>query len=141
MVNDVQFDDSWRILSQAYEQIYRKNASSLSFEELYRNAYTLVLTKNGERLYKNMQTVVAEHLQEVTQSQIWPLCSASNTASVSDGRIQNEHSLQFLRILKEAWEDHHLCMSMMSDVLMYMVTINPNHPLLNLTGPGLRKAS
>lgn len=27
---------------------------------------------------------------------------------------------KFLRALKDAWEDHHLCMGMTTDVLMYM---------------------
>ncbi len=31
-----QFDDAWTKLSTAIKEIYRKNASILSFEELYR---------------------------------------------------------------------------------------------------------
>lgn len=29
---------------------------------------------------------------------------------------------KFLTVLKEAWEDHQLCMQMITDVLMYMVS-------------------
>jgi hypothetical protein len=29
-------EDSWNILENAFKQIYQRNASSLSFEELYR---------------------------------------------------------------------------------------------------------
>lgn len=32
----------WELLKKAIEEIQRKNNSGLSFEELYRNAYTLV---------------------------------------------------------------------------------------------------
>lgn len=32
----------WDLLKKAIEEIQRKNNSGLSFEELYRNAYTLV---------------------------------------------------------------------------------------------------
>ncbi|KAJ3059786.1 hypothetical protein HDU98_004184, partial [Podochytrium sp. JEL0797] len=33
---DKSFDDCWAILSSAIEQIHQRNASVLSFEELYR---------------------------------------------------------------------------------------------------------
>ena len=33
------------------KEIRKKNNSGLSFEELYRNAYTMVLHKHGEKLY------------------------------------------------------------------------------------------
>ncbi|CAM9903661.1 unnamed protein product, partial [Heterosigma akashiwo] len=38
----------WSALSGAIDEIHNKNASALSFEELYRNAYNLVLHKHGE---------------------------------------------------------------------------------------------
>ena len=39
---------TWECLKEAIRQIHSHNASSLSFEELYRNAYNLVLHKYGE---------------------------------------------------------------------------------------------
>ena len=42
-----------------------QNASSLSFEELYRNAYNLVLHKHGELLYRGVCTCVQDHLNKV----------------------------------------------------------------------------
>ena len=42
----------WMALRSAIDEIHNKNASSLSFEELYRNAYNLVLHKHGELLYQ-----------------------------------------------------------------------------------------
>ena len=44
------------------QEIQRKNNSGLSFEELYRNAYTMVLHKHGEKLYTGLREVVTEHL-------------------------------------------------------------------------------
>jgi cullin 3 len=35
-------DNLWSVLSVAFEQIYNKNASNLSFEELYRCVYLLL---------------------------------------------------------------------------------------------------
>ena len=52
----------WTLLKNAIQEIQKKNNSGLSFEELYRNAYTMVLHKHGERLYSGLRDVVKEHL-------------------------------------------------------------------------------
>ena len=52
----------WTLLKNAIQEIQKKNNSGLSFEELYRNAYTMVLHKHGERLYTGLRDVVKEHL-------------------------------------------------------------------------------
>lgn len=52
----------WNLLKNAIQEIQKKNNSGLSFEELYRNAYTMVLHKHGERLYSGLKEVVTDHL-------------------------------------------------------------------------------
>ena len=52
----------WNSLKNAIQEIQKKNNSGLSFEELYRNAYTMVLHKHGEKLYTGLREVVTEHL-------------------------------------------------------------------------------
>lgn len=52
----------WTLLKNAIQEIQKKNNSGLSFEELYRNAYTMVLHKHGERLYTGLRDVVRDHL-------------------------------------------------------------------------------
>ncbi len=52
----------WTLLKNAIQEIQKKNNSGLSFEELYRNAYTMVLHKHGEKLYTGLREVVTEHL-------------------------------------------------------------------------------
>ena len=52
----------WSLLKNAIQEIQKKNNSGLSFEELYRNAYTMVLHKHGEKLYTGLRDVVTEHL-------------------------------------------------------------------------------
>jgi len=55
-------DNIWALLKNAIQEIQKKNNSGLSFEELYRNAYTMVLHKHGEKLYSGLQDVVTDHL-------------------------------------------------------------------------------
>ena len=52
----------WSLLKNAIQEIQKKNNSGLSFEELYLNAYTMVLFKHGEKLYTGLREVVTDHL-------------------------------------------------------------------------------
>ena len=52
----------WGTLRSAIQEIQRKNNSGLSFEELYRNAYTMVLHKYGPKLYAGLKDLIANHL-------------------------------------------------------------------------------
>lgn len=62
-MDDRYVDDIWNTsLKAAIHEIQKKNNSGLSFEELYRNAYTMVLHKHGEKLYTGTREVVKEHL-------------------------------------------------------------------------------
>lgn len=66
----------WDLLKNAIQEIQRKNNSGLSFEELYRNAYTMVLHKHGEKLYTGLREVVTEHLiNKVRPGRDASLCS------------------------------------------------------------------
>lgn len=56
-------ENIWALLKNAIQEIQKKNNSGLSFEELYRNAYTMVLHKHGERLYTGLKEVVTHHLE------------------------------------------------------------------------------
>eukprot|EP00929_Paragymnodinium_shiwhaense_P119379 TRINITY_DN91272_c0_g1_i1.p1 TRINITY_DN91272_c0_g1~~TRINITY_DN91272_c0_g1_i1.p1 ORF type:complete len:769 (+),score=209.87 TRINITY_DN91272_c0_g1_i1:168-2474(+) len=93
---------TWECLKHAIHQIHNHNASSLSFEELYRNAYNLVLHKYGELLYNGVQGVVTDHLIAVAQ----------NCVDCADDRLLEE--------LKKQWDDHKTTMVMIRDILMYM---------------------
>lgn len=62
-MDDKFVDNIWALLKNAIQEIQRKNNSGLSFEELYRNAYTMVLHKHGEKLYSGLKEVVTDHLE------------------------------------------------------------------------------
>lgn len=107
-----QLDDNlatkiWETLSSAIREIQNKNNGGLSFEELYRNAYTLVLHKKGDVLYEGVKEVIKEHLEINLRTQV--LNSLNN---------------KFLLTLNQVWSDHHTSMSMIRDILMYMDRIH-----------------
>jgi len=96
-------DSIWQLLKNAIQEIQKKNNSGLSFEELYRNAYTMVLHKHGEKLYNGLKEVVSQHLDNKVRADV--LASLSNN---------------FLGVLNAAWSDHQTSMVMIRDILMYM---------------------
>lgn len=93
----------WQMLKNAIQEIQKKNNSGLSFEELYRNAYTMVLNKYGEKLYTGLKEVVTEHLTQKVRKD-----------------VLNALNNNFLSVLNLAWNDHQTAMVMIRDILMYM---------------------
>ena len=66
----VDFDSMWDVLKHSLIEIHTKNASKLSFEELYRNAYKLVLKKRGETLYERVVHFEQSWLDEKVRPQV-----------------------------------------------------------------------
>jgi hypothetical protein len=57
----------WSGLRVAIGEIQTGNQGVLRFEELYRNAYTLVLHKHGDMLYKGVDEMVVQRMEEVAR--------------------------------------------------------------------------
>ncbi|XP_057530675.1 cullin-3A [Amaranthus tricolor] len=95
-------EKTWKILEHAIHEIYNKNSSNLSFEELYRNAYNMVLHKYGEKLYSGLVTTLTAHLKEISI------------------HIEYNQGDSFLEELNQKWEEHNKALQMIRDILMYM---------------------
>lgn len=117
----VDFDKSWAILSNAITQIQNKNVSNLSYEQLYRKAYALVLRKYGSRLYDSVALVVLKHLLEKQRELL----------AIDPGDYLNNRE-DFLKRALTVWEDHLKAMKYISDVLMYLnrVYVKENKKML-----------
>lgn len=104
MTMDEKYVESiWSLLKNAIQEIQKKNNSGLSFEELYRNAYTMVLHKHGERLYTGLKDVVTQHLETKVRDE-----------------VLRSFNCNFLQTLNQSWNDHQTSMVMIRDILMYM---------------------
>eukprot|EP00252_Welwitschia_mirabilis_P001892 TRINITY_DN1185_c0_g1_i1.p1 TRINITY_DN1185_c0_g1~~TRINITY_DN1185_c0_g1_i1.p1 ORF type:complete len:733 (-),score=125.87 TRINITY_DN1185_c0_g1_i1:316-2514(-) len=95
-------DRTWKILEHAIQEIYNHNASGLSFEELYRNAYNMVLHKYGEKLYSGLVATMTSHLKEIAKS------------------IEASQGSLFLEEVNRKWVEHNKALQMIRDILMYM---------------------
>ncbi|KAG5676685.1 hypothetical protein PVAND_006501 [Polypedilum vanderplanki] len=104
MTMDEKFVESiWSLLKKCNSRDSKEKQFWAIFEELYRNAYTMVLHKHGERLYNGLKEVVTQHLQQKVREDV--LRSLNNN---------------FLQTLNQAWTDHQTSMVMIRDILMYM---------------------
>jgi len=110
----------WDALKRAIVEIQNGNACKLRFEELYRNAYTLVLHKHGDLVYKGVTACVRHKLME--------------TIDIV-GKASNE---SLLEVMVSQWELHKLVMGMVRDILMYMdKTYCKQHKKLSVYSMGL----
>jgi cullin 3 len=124
--DEVDFERTWGVIEAAFREIHTKNASKLSYEELYRHAYRIVLKKKGEHLYDKVHEFEREWLASEVRASIQQLLSPNLLADSqsASGTSPNERRVageKFLKGLKQAWGDHQVCMAMLADVLMYMV--------------------
>ncbi|XP_078432761.1 cullin 3 [Wolffia australiana] len=95
-------EKTWKVLEHAIHEIYNHNASGLSFEELYRNAYNMVLHKFGDKLYSELIATMTGHLKRICK-----------TIEAAQGGL-------FLEELNRKWGEHNKALQMIRDILMYM---------------------
>ncbi|EFJ43865.1 hypothetical protein VOLCADRAFT_83034 [Volvox carteri f. nagariensis] len=95
-------DKTWKVLEDAIREIHNQNASGLSFEELYRNAYNMVLHKYGPRLYDGLIVTLSSHLTDIAS------------------KVEGKEGSPFLKELKKRWDEHNKSTQMIRDILMYM---------------------
>ncbi|KAF5022129.1 hypothetical protein F66182_5832 [Fusarium sp. NRRL 66182] len=120
------FEACWNMLKEALRDIHMKNCSRLSFEELYRAAYKIVLKKKGEVLYDKVKAFEEEWFADHVIPKIRELVSKSLTnigaerTSTTSVNIRRQTGEKFLQGLRDTWADHNMSMNMTADILMYL---------------------
>ncbi|KAJ2357421.1 hypothetical protein GGF43_001470 [Coemansia sp. RSA 2618] len=108
-------------LAAAIGEIYKHNASKLSFEELFRIGYGLVLSKNGSLAYDGVKGVLESHLSDCVHQNI--LCRM-DAVRTNPNAANNEALLSDVRAL---WSEHVTAMLVIKDVLMYVDKVYVNN--------------
>lgn len=93
---------TWATLRSAISKINDRKTSELSFEELYRYSYNMVLHKHGDVLYSGLAAELTSHLRSIAVSVI------------------NSDAPTFLAQLQAQWSWFKISLSHIRDVLMYM---------------------
>ncbi len=121
-----EFEQCWGKLHQALHDIHTQNAGNLSFEQLYRLAYKVVLSKYGELLYERVKefegTWFAENVLPpmsalITKNLVSITLDGAPGISVVERRALGE---KFLKFVRNSWENHNMSMNMIADILMYL---------------------
>lgn len=94
--------NTWATLSSAISEINSRNTSNLSFEQLYRFSYNMVLHKHGDYLYNGLTSLLTTHLHTVAST------------------VRQTDLPAFLPEIKRQWGWFSLSLAHVRDVLMYM---------------------
>ncbi|CAG9333871.1 unnamed protein product [Blepharisma stoltei] len=97
-----QAQETWQSLEKSIFLIFDFQNSKLSFEELYRKAYDLVIQKHGDLLYKGLSETIRQR------------------CLVISAMILSEAQISLFPVLNKSWTDFKYAMNMIKDILMYM---------------------
>jgi cullin 3 len=91
---------TWKKLEVAIAKIYQQDASDLSFEELYRYSYTMVIHRHGELLYSGMEQSIRTHLWAIMKE------------------LEGRRDVAFMKELLVKWEAFHKSTTKVQNILM-----------------------
>lgn len=95
-------DTTWATLENAINEINKRNTFNLSFEQLYRSSYNMVLHKRGDLLYARLKRLQTDHLKGVA------------------AQISSADAPAFLPEIQRQWTWFELSLTHVRDVFMYM---------------------
>lgn len=141
-----EFEACWKMLNEALTDIHERNAGKLSFEQLYRASYKIVLKRRGQALFDKVGTFETHWFGEKVVPPIIDLMSTHMVSQVlgdMPGATNNERrelGERFLRGMRDSWEQHMSAVAMISDIMMYLdrgQTYDADRPQLYMTILGL----
>ncbi|KAK5634127.1 hypothetical protein RRF57_009841 [Xylaria bambusicola] len=124
--NKNDFEQFWAKLREALHDIHTHNAGNLSFEQLYRYAYKIVLMKSGAQLYDRVTEFEGKWFAEQVMPPMSALITKNLVSITLDGApgisVVERRSLgeKFLKFVRTCWENHNMAMNMNADILMYL---------------------
>ncbi|KAF8589814.1 Cullin-domain-containing protein [Ramaria rubella] len=114
---DTTYHENWARLSSAIREIHNHNAYRLSYEETYRYAYNLVISKHGDVVYNGVNQLIAENLDMLAKEEVAP---AFPTGGSDDPMHQSQEGDRLLKATRKVWDDHMGNMQKLTQVLRYM---------------------
>ncbi|KAG0673473.1 Cullin-3 [Pichia californica] len=125
--NIIDPNESWKLLEVAIHDIQSKNASKWSFEQLYRLAYNLVLSKNAPYLYNHVHDEIVKHLEINVRTKLENIIlekynnsNLNDNISTETNNINKSDAADVLKLFNTLWDDHLICIWLISQVVMYM---------------------
>ncbi|TKR79928.1 hypothetical protein L596_014078 [Steinernema carpocapsae] len=126
-------EEKWKLVKKAFVAILEKNATLLSFENLYSTVYQIVLNKHGDLVYDDLIELIRAYLQEVGCA-MW--CQGHNLQSRAMWNVRDCDGSSFLEMIQIRWKDHTVATAMIRDLTMYLKRVN--HGRTGVYEAGLR---
>lgn len=98
------FELYWISLSDAIIQVHNKNKNNLSYEQLYRKSYQIVINKESEKLYLRIEKLLIEVVNSLLTSTI---------ADIFDDDL-------FFSVIVEKWKEFSNAMKYIDNIFMYL---------------------
>ncbi|KAI1426598.1 Cullin [Xylaria sp. FL1777] len=138
------FEQIWEKLLEALHDIHTQKVGNLSFEQLYRYAYKIVLLKSGELLYERVKEFEGKWFADNVMPPMSALITKNLVSITLDGApgisVVERRALgeKFLKFVRSSWESHNTSMNMIADILMYLDRAEEHRrPSIYATGIGL----
>lgn len=144
LLDQVDTEKAWEILINSIKEIMysmthsptssNSVTSRLSFEQLYRNCYHIVLRKQGEKLYNEVNSIFVEFLKvrniELLKFVQKEYGNGLGNDTIDINFIKGYNSAIMDKMILEC-ENYSLCLSMVSDILMYLDRVYVKEAALN----------
>lgn len=146
MTEEQEFEACWQMIYDALTDIHNRDAGRLSFEQLYRASYKIVVKRRGTELYQKVGAFEAQWFNDRVIPPIYGLMSGKLVSLVLGelpGTTINERrdmSEKFLKGMRDSWERHVSAMGMITDIMMYLdrgYGYDPDRPPLYMSVLGL----
>lgn len=146
MTEEQEFEACWSMIYDALTDIHKRDAGKLSFEQLYRASYKIVLRRRGADLHEKVERFEREWFEEQVIPPIFELVSeklvglALGELPGTTNNERREMGERFLKGMRDSWERHTSAMGMITDILMYLDRghgQDPDRPPLYMTVLGL----
>ncbi|PSR86984.1 Cullin [Coniella lustricola] len=123
---DAEFDACWNMIYDALADIHRRDAGRLSFEQLYRASYKIVIRRRGSELYDRVGDFERKWFRDEVMPPIFGVISPKLISlALGDlpGTTSNERremGEKFLKAIRDSWERHVTANNMITDIMMYL---------------------
>lgn len=121
-----EFDACWQMIYDALADIHNRDAGQLSFEQLYRASYKIVVKRRGIELYEKVGAFETQWFNDRVIPPIHQLMSGK-LVSLALGELpgttsneRREMGEEFIKGIRDSWERHVSAMGMITDILMYL---------------------
>ncbi|KAG0672582.1 Cullin-3 [Maudiozyma exigua] len=102
------FEDSWSILQNVFDKVFKDDTQSISFEKTYRIVYEIVRYRQEAELYSKIKQYLIKKLETI------------RVETFDRKQHQLQDKWDFLETLEKVWKDTNLHLERIRDLTLYL---------------------